>query len=283
MGFVSDLFGGGGGDSAADASIRASEIQADAQREALDYLREREAVPQQYREQALGQLGGFYQLPQDVSQEQLLQQAQASPLYDALLSTRGAGEEGIARYAAATGGLRSGNTIEDLATFNQQLEQNALLQAFNQQQQRADISRQENLSGLASLANLPSYAPQIAQGIGGIGQTLAQGQIAAAQAQQQGQQQGFGNLLGAAQTGIQAYNAFSDKRLKRNIKQVGTENGHKIYEWKWKDKAKELFGLSGSGRGVIAQEVAEINPDAVVEYEGYLTVNYPAIGVSYAV
>jgi len=280
MSFVGDLFGGGGGDSAADASIRASELQAEYQREALDYLKEREAVPRQYQEQALGQLAGFYQLPEDVSQEQLISQARQSPLYEAILATQQAGEDAILRTGAATGGLRSGNTIADIGNFSQQLQQNALLQSFNQQQQRADLQRQESLGGLTSLAQLPSYAPQIAQQTAGIGQTLAQGQIAAAQAQQSGQQQGFGNLLGAAQVGGQLYQAFSDPRLKDNVKYLRRENGYNIYSWDWNRQANEM-GYEGRAEGVMADEVQKLNPEAVREYNGYLTVDYDAIGVSH--
>ena len=48
---VGNLFGGGVGKK--DAS-KAANIQADYQREALDYLKQTEALPQQYREAALG-------------------------------------------------------------------------------------------------------------------------------------------------------------------------------------------------------------------------------------
>ena len=58
MGFITDLFGGG----AEDAAIEAAGISAEAQREALAYLQEREALPQYYREAALSRMGGFYGL-----------------------------------------------------------------------------------------------------------------------------------------------------------------------------------------------------------------------------
>ena len=51
-----------GSDDASDAAKDASKIQADAQREALDYLKQREAIPQGYREEALAKLGSVYGL-----------------------------------------------------------------------------------------------------------------------------------------------------------------------------------------------------------------------------
>lgn len=71
MGFfdsVGDALGGivggiTGATEAAEATREGSELAAQGQREALEYLKEREAQPQYYREQALGQLGSFYGLP----------------------------------------------------------------------------------------------------------------------------------------------------------------------------------------------------------------------------
>ncbi len=109
--------------------------------------------------------------------------ARQNTFYQAILGTRQAGEEGIRRAQSAAGALRGGATLADIGSFNQQLEQQALLQAYQDQ----EGARRE-------LLGLPSYAPQIAQQTAGIGQTLAQGRIAGQQAIQQGRQQ----LMGAA-------------------------------------------------------------------------------------
>jgi hypothetical protein len=63
---------------------------------------------------------------------------------------------------------------------------------------------------------------------------------------------------------------FSDRRLKRRIKRVGTHAlGVGIYE----------FDMAGyRQRGVIAQEVAAVRPELVKRHaSGYLTVNYSAL------
>lgn len=269
MGFVGDMFGGGGGD-AADAAIRGSEIEAQYMREALDYLKETEEVPQQFREGALSRLGGIYGLEGgEGSQQELIDQAIASPLYGAIMGGREAGEESILRSAAATGGLRSGNVQEALYDYNTQLQNQALLESYNQQ-----------LQGLQGLAMLPSGAGQIAQYTGQIGTTLGQGQIAAAQAQQAGQQQGFGNIMGLGQLGLSAYSSgmFSDRRLKKSIKYVGTVRGWNWYTWTWNVVAEKM-GLVGNCQGCMADEVYAEEPEAVVMKDLFMWVCYPRLGV----
>ena len=62
--------------------------------------------------------------------------------------------------------------------------------------------------------------------------------------------------------------AFSDKRLKENIKKVGeTNDGQNIYKYNFKGDHVTRMGL-------LAQEVAHDHPDAVGKRNGYLTVDY---------
>lgn len=66
---------------------------------------------------------------------------------------------------------------------------------------------------------------------------------------------------------------FSDRRLKENIEYVGKQNGHNIYEFDYKDG-------SGRYRGVMADEVQEIEPKAVTTHKnGYQMVNYDLLGL----
>jgi len=86
---------------------------------------------------------------------------------------------------------------------------------------------------------------------------------------------GFGDVLAA---GAQMGAAFlgSDKRMKTNIKKLGTVNGINIYSWTW-NKLAQSMGWDKKYQynvGVMAQEVKHI-PGAVQEDEnGYLLVNY---------
>jgi len=248
--FVSDVFGGGG-DEARRAAEKASRTQVDYQQEALDYLKEREEIPQQFREEALLGLGGLYGLEGGIgSQQALIDRAISSPLYQAIMGGQEVGEESILRNASMTGGFRSGSTSANLYDYNTQLQNQALLQSYNQQ-----------LQGLTGLAGLPSGASQIAGMTSGIGQTLAQGQVAGAQAQQAGTQQGFGNIMGLTNLGMESGafeglgrllskgaswvgSLFSERKLKNNLKKIDEVKSHNWYMWDWNIVANKM-GLEG--------------------------------------
>jgi hypothetical protein len=68
---------------------------------------------------------------------------------------------------------------------------------------------------------------------------------------------------------------LSDRRLKANIVPMETRSdGLRLYEFSFR-------GFATRWRGVIAQEVLQTHPEAVVEDErGYLTVNYNMLGVT---
>ena len=125
------------------------------------------------------------------------------------------------------------------------------------------------LSGAGqSAGQIASTAGSTAVGIQG---NVLQAQAAAQQASAQSAA-GIGSLFGA---GLGAFAALSDKRLKTNIKPTGNKIGQfNEYTWDW------IEGHNyGYNKGVIAQEVAEIMPEAVITTDdGYLAVNYSMIG-----
>lgn len=82
--------------------------------------------------------------------------------------------------------------------------------------------------------------------------------------------QAGGEVAGVAAKAI----ATSDIRLKENIVFSHEENGHKIYEFNYKSDPKTRYS------GVMAQEVININPSAVIEENGYYKVNYDMLGVT---
>ena len=191
MGFVKDIFGGGD-DDVQEAPQEAAGVQAQYQKEALDYLKEINKLPQQYKEEALTKLAGVYGLPGgEGSQQELIDRARSSPLYESIMGTRDLGEEAILRNASATGGLRSGNLQSAMYDYNTQLANQALLESYNKE-----------LAGLTGLTGLATNEQQIAANMAGIGQTYAQGIIGEAQSRAAGQQSSFNNLLGLGQLGI---------------------------------------------------------------------------------
>jgi len=259
MSFVNKGIGGlvgsiTGSTKAANAAREGAGIAAAGQRDALEYLKQTEALPQELREGALTTLGGLYGL--GGNPQEALAKITGSPAYTNTLATRAAGEEAILRNAAATGGLRSGNANEALAGFNIDLQN----QAFN-----------NGLVGLQGLAQLPSNANTIASSMAGIGQTLGQGEVAAGQAIQAGRGLALSSVINGAKS-------FSDIRLKDNVKPAGTRNGHHWYTWQWSKEANEL-GLFGEDEGVMAHEIAGTMPEAIKVQNGYLTVDYAALGV----
>jgi hypothetical protein len=201
----------------ADTSLQSAEIAAQSQREALEYLKQVNALPTQYRDQALAGLSSYYQTPgAPKTQQQLIDEAKNSPLYAAIQGTKQGAVDEMARYASATGGLRSGNAQVAFAREGQRVDQNALLQSYNQAQSDDRYNSAVNLSGLSGLAGIDNGSGQIASLMAGIGQTQAQGlygagqaqsqgMIAAGQARQQGTQNAFGNLLGMGGIAAQMY------------------------------------------------------------------------------
>ncbi len=168
----------------------ASSAQLQGQREQLDYLKDVDKLPREYREQALTQLGDTFLGPEgfEYPEGQLLDQARNSEMFAML---REEGSDAVLRGASATGGLRSGGTSEALADNQQR----ALMTAYQAQQEQYAMG----LQGVSSLANLPlqtgaisnvygNMATTAAEGIRGPGTALTQGQLAAAQIKQQGQQ-----------------------------------------------------------------------------------------------
>lgn len=191
---------------AADASTQAANTQAASEQQALDYLKQVNALPMEYRDQALAGLAGYYQVPgQAKTQEQLIAEAQNSPLYAAIQGTKQSAVDEMARYQSATGGLRSGNANAAFARESQRISQDALLQSFNQAQSTDQYERALNLQGLSGLAGMETGENGIANLTAQIGATQGQGMVAAAQARQQGTQNSMNNLLGLGSIFAQTY------------------------------------------------------------------------------
>ena len=151
-------------------------------------------------------------------------------------------------------------------------------QAIAEQAQRRGMSLNEMnalLSGQqVAMPSMPSFSQASKSetpNLLGAAQMGYDAQLGAYNADQAGMNSllGAGAQLGAAYMtggGSKAF-GFSDRRLKSNIKRVGTHAiGVGIYDY-------TMMGVSQ--RGVIAQEVAKVRPDLVERHaNGYLMVNY---------
>jgi len=118
-----------------------------------------------------------------------------------------------------------------------------------------------NQNWAALLANLASGAGGQAAGLPGLGGATANN--------------GMANMGGLLQGAGAAWTAFSDRRLKTNIRRLGTtRGGNNLYAWDWNEEGARLAGNQPEF-GVIAQE---INQDAViVGPHGYLMVDYARV------
>lgn len=87
--------------------------------------------------------------------------------------------------------------------------------------------------------------------------------------------EGIGSTLGGlGSLAMGAGMLLSDRRLKKDIEPAGKENGHNVY----------YFSYLGDGRrfiGVMADEIAESNPEAVIDVGGFMAVDYGKIGVEF--
>jgi len=126
--------------------------------------------------------------------------------------------------------------------------------------------------GMQGSSGLGSFGGDTLSGMAGTLSGIGTGALNAA-----AQQTNRGTGLLSAGAGLLA--AFSDIRLKKNVKATGeyTERGNEIYTWDWNEKAKKL-GLVGSGRGVIADHAEQVTPAAVsTDKSGYKVVDYARV------
>lgn len=225
----------------------------------------------------------------------------------------GSGRLGLSLAGSAVG-AGEGTMVNPDAFGLAQAQSNAMVGAYNQARQNALADAQQRYALESGVYNINQAAEQQraqnllagATGLFGLGTGVTDQELAIlsggltgeqvrgasytdaaaamAAGSQQRQSSGGKGLLGSAigagaQLGAASIMASSDARLKTNIQYDTTDaNGIHWYTWDWNTTAKEL-GLAGdSTYGVIAQEVMEIMPEAVVMYpDGYYRVNYELI------
>ena len=217
----------------------------------------------------------------------------------------GSSRAGVAQAVAQRG------TEERISDTSAAMRGQATQNALNQAMGIASGNVQQQLAGVGGMGNSANQYFSAAGNYGNV-MTGTLGQIAginqmtqgAAQADKIGERDYLYNLLGkyaniaggiggmgGTQTGTTSGGGsstfdklvsggsmvgsfFSDKRLKKNIQEIGEYHGQKVYEWEWTDEAKELVGNQGTF-GVIAQDFANTHPDAVsLDESGYFKVDY---------
>lgn len=137
------------------------------------------------------------------------------------------------------------------------------------------INEYATLLGLGGNVQTPQYqnsnvnvAPPNVQG---AYDTQYSGKLAGFNAQNQL----YGNLISAGGMAGAGFLA-SDIRLKGNIHFEGNEKGYPIYTFSYRNDPEKI-----KYRGVMAQDVKEIMPEAVENIDGILAVNYQKIGIEF--
>lgn len=157
------------------------------------------------------------------------------------------------------------NMLNQLGQQGQATQQAALSRQFAGANQLAGEPMQRLMQGQQLLAGMPTG--QISGGTSG----------SPYQPQSYQKPSGFSQALGALGSAASIYMA-SDVELKENIKKVGElEPGVGWYTWDWNDKGKSIGFESEPAEGVLAQEVLEVKPDAVMVKDGYYAVDYGKI------
>ena len=159
------------------------------------------------------------------------------------------------------------NLLNQLGAQGQATQQAALSRQFGAAQQLAQEPLQRLQTGQALLAGSPMGGIS-----GGTGSSAYQRGVYQ-------QPTALGQLVGAAGTLMTGYGAMqSDVDLKENITKIGElEPGIGWYTWDWNDKGRAIGVESEPSEGVLAQEVLEVKPDAVVVKDGYYAVDYAKV------
>lgn len=123
-----------------------------------------------------------------------------------------------------------------------------ILRSLEDQRKQAPVTAADFLARLAS--GIPVAGQPTTQKVSGGGPDIAQ----------------------LASTAASLAGFFSDRRLKKDIEFLRSEKGHNIYRFRYTFNPQYY-------EGVMADEVEKINPEAVGEYEGYLTVDYDLLPV----
>lgn len=277
MGLFGGLFGDGGASDAYDQAADYGNQALDTQTGWLDYLKGMYEPYGQAGQDALGMQMGLLDKIGGLMSGPDYEAAANSPAFQELEKQ---GSNAIMNQAAVTGGVRGGNTQGLLAENSQDVLNKVAMQDYQNQMG----STMNYFNALGSLSNMGLQSNQglgqfggdtvggIVNTLGGLG-SLGLNEAAGKQQKQSGMWNTIGKVAGAAAM------FFSDIELKDNIKFTGeySKKGYPLYSWIWNEDAEKL-GLHGNDEGVLADEVEQYDPSAIIYHEsGYKKVDYARI------
>lgn len=251
--FVSDLTGSG---EAADKAIAAQTRYVDEANKLAAETRDiQRADVAPWREAGQRGLSSLEQGMPEATRSFTMGDFQQDPAYQFRFDE---GMKALERSAAARGGLNSGATLKALTRFGQDYASQEYDKAYNRftSEQDRRYNKYASLAGVGQVAsqNQAQYAGQYGQTVGGnlvgLGNAQAAAHIGAANMNAQ-------LLGGLAQGGGTAAAAFSDERLKKNIKPVNKEDLEELRNTIKPYVFEYIDGKFGDGEfiGVMAQDL----------------------------
>jgi hypothetical protein len=250
-----DVAGGLTGQTAAENSLLAAQMQQQSAAEALAYQKEKDALargdltPTREWGQSFMPFYSAFMNPQ--AQASWLE---SNPMFQAAINRSETGLKNTLGFQGKRGDLADAITQNYMSTGSQYVQQhlNNMLSPIQLGQASAAGQAANTLTGANAATNL----------ITGSGAAGAAGLIGASNAQQAG----LGNL---AQIGGGILGAFmSDRRMKKHVTRIGSYGPYNVYAWQYRGGDDTIH------IGVMADEVKQINPSAVVNVDGFDAVLY---------
>lgn len=156
------------------------------------------------------------------------------------------GNKALGQNQAARGNLFSGGAAKEMVDYNQGMASQQFGNEWNRLAGLAGVGQ----AGTQATGNaLQNVGNNIGNSITGMGDARASGYLG----QYQAGQNSLNNILGIAGTAAM----FCDRRLKKNVEFTGMRGPYKWYRFTYAD--------GSPGEGPMADEVREINPEAVGE------------------
>jgi hypothetical protein len=178
--------------------------------------------------------------------------------------------------------MQQGYSQAQAATMSQlQMGQGAAGQAASGMMQLGNLEQLTNQAELDAQYNEFLREQNLPlQQLGALVSAGSGAQIPQGQTQTTSSRPGFSGILGAVGAAGQGLGAlFSDARLKKNVRKVGTRDGVSFYKWEWNKAGKQLGAEAHPTQGVIAQELERTHPDLVVTGpHGFKMVDYTGLG-----
>ena len=280
MGFLSDLFGGGGNVPTYDVNqakemynytLNKGRYNVNNGLAGLTWDPATNTLNTTYGQQMQGVLGSLFGGTNADKQAAESVYSAFSDRYEPIFERQSNNlQDRLVNQGIPVGSEAYSRAMSDMSQTQNDARQQAMYQAQQAGQQARNNEIQNNLSIFSAFNPLNGYTGSSAQGSTAMYDNLYNSQVNAYNAQQQAKQnmaQGWLNL-GSAGLNL-GMGLFSDARIKENLRPVGQLfNGLTVYAFNFPGEDVTRIGL-------VAQEVQQQIPQAVRQTEeGLLTVNY---------